>query len=250
VDAAIDVSVNPARLLSRKQAALLAALILALAAVALWVLQPLAFLPWSGTVHPSLLPQVLTGALLGGVALLAPFLIESSSAQALSSRIGRAAYIALWIGVMELFALLVSSRLVPLETLVILAVTACLGALAFGFQMAAAAFPGVYTGGVFLWLIGLPVLAYFTAEIAMMIPAHAAWGSENSGVYAIVRSMLNLSPSTFVIALLNGVQADGSEVSWWLPLAGIATMVAVSILVLARQKLRIEQSSEVHSVQS
>jgi len=235
---------DPFRLLLGRHSVLLGLLALSLAWVCLWVLLPVAFLPWSGTVHSSLLPQVLTGVLLGGAALLAPFML---CAEALPRRIARAGYVSLWIASIELFALLVSSRLVPLETPFILAVSVLLGGFAFTFQTMAAAFPRAFSGVIFAWLIGLPVLAYFSAEIVMMIPGTSQWLVDGGGIHGWVRWMLHLSPSTFVMAVLNGIQADGSEVACWGPLAAFTALPLISILVLARRKVGVEHVSVINA---
>ncbi|HYF49459.1 MAG TPA: hypothetical protein VEJ63_08640 [Planctomycetota bacterium] len=239
-----DISSAPAtdtfRLLSARHLFILGMTVLLLALAGVWVLQPVALLPWSGTVHSALLPQILTGVLLGALAVLSPFFSAGKRDEPFGRQLLQIVCLCAWIAVIELFVLLVSSRLVPLEASTIAAVTVTMALLAFVFQLLSRAFPKAFATLMFLWLIGMPVMAYFTAEIYMMtLSGNAIWaevaGPGGETIRALVRWLLNLSPSTFVSAMLNGVQADGSDLSLW-PYVAFAGAAVAGMLVLARQK--------------
>src|SRR3569623_1186600 len=100
-------------------ALLLGLMALLQALTAVWVLQPLRYLPYSGTMHSLALPHVLCGVQLGLAALFAPFF--GSSTEVWWHAPLRAVYSALWSGVVLLFGLLVAARVAPLEITAVLA---------------------------------------------------------------------------------------------------------------------------------
>jgi hypothetical protein len=226
------------KLILPRQALLLGVTALLQALATLWVLQPLRFLPYSGTVHSLLLPQVLCGLSLGLGALFAPFCVDRACS--LGQSLLRALYVSVWTGVILLFGLLVASRLAPLEIAVITGAAALLAGFNFVFQLLALALPRAYSGIVVLWIIVLPCAAYFIAEIYLMQAGRQVWGDLNTPASHAARSLvhwlLNLSPGTLLLSLTGAGLVDGGEVQWLVPLILMGFITTACILVLAYGK--------------
>jgi hypothetical protein len=247
------------RLLLPRQALLLGLMMLCLAGVCLWMLIPtlssssessasastLSTVPnflWSGTVSVSLLAHVLTGVLILLLSLLAPFLIGTQSEdESLRHRLTRMVYLSLWVAVLEFFVLLVASRITPLETLAMLKTTAMVAFLSITLQLLAATFTRAYTGIVFLWMVAMPVSAYFMAEIFLMSPAGGRGWQEVSSpeiqtLHDTLHRLLNLSPGTFILGIFDGKHVDNSAIRWGYPLTLFTAACLLSILILARRR--------------
>lgn len=226
------------KLILPRQALLLGVMALLQALATVWVLQPLPFLPYSGSVHSLRLPQVLCGVSLGLTVLFAPFFGDTSSTPLQS--IVRALYGAVWTGVILLFGLLVASRLAPLEITAIVGSAGLMAGFSFVFQLLALSLPRAYTAIAVVWTIIMPSAAFFIAEIYLIQVMRQSWGElttpQTESVRALVHWLLNLSPGPLLVSIANAGLLDGGEAQWSVPLALMGVITTACILVLAYAK--------------
>ena len=214
------------------------ALMLALAGVlqglgACWITGALgASLPFSGTIPLRLLPHILCGLAVTLTALFAPL---STAPDEKRLTLAQAVFAALFQGTMYQFFVLVCARLVPLDPGGIVMSAVILALVAFCCQMLSDVASRAYAGIVFLWVIGLPLLAYMTADIFLSGPGSTkGWmpGDDASPpIYTLIHGALNLSPATAMAAALDGALPDGSAASGWMTLT-LLTLASAGLAAL------------------
>jgi hypothetical protein len=171
-------------------------------------------LPGAGWMDAATLPLALCATAVLGVLFFAPFVVNERSADA------AVLYAAFWPAVLLFFFLRLSSRLSPLP----FAPCVEAGALFFFFALSllqtARAWPRAFAGIAFGWVVALPVLAYFFAELTLIGTGGVGWAQQSGPavepIKSVVRALLQLSPFPAIFGALNGRLFDGSEalVGW------------------------------------
>ena len=221
-------TVVPTRWLSRRAfaalvfAALVQAVLIVLAALNPWPTCPVFKL--LTTVN---LPSMLAGSSVALALMLAPVLAASPEISTLhiparkeSRQVGaRALFTGCWLAATSLFFLLVASRLTPVESEHLLQAALVLAATATLAAAFAAFFPQAYTGLVFFWALALPFLAYLLTEMFLGMPQGAlGWGRgtapETLRLKSCVHALLEFSPGTAMVGLVQGHLPGGGEMGW------------------------------------
>jgi hypothetical protein len=233
---------QPVRLLSARTAVALAGVTLLQSAVACWALtEPLAWLPFSGLLPLSILPQTLCGVAMGLAAFMAPLMISQDETQSSWKQLlARDAFKAAWHAIVLGFVLMVCSRLVPLEAENVLRPLLLVTMSGLTFALLARVLPQAYPGIIFTWLVALPIVAYFFAEIFLSTPAGDRGWAESTGWAAdaartTMHWLLSVSPGTAAVGALNGYLADGTAYSTFASVLLFGGVTLILVLALVRQ---------------
>src|SRR5262249_28804543 len=160
----------------------------------------------------SSLPHILCGLTIALAALATPFLAGNSSERPRLT-LFQALFAALWQSGMFCFFLMVCGRLSPLQPGGIALASMWAAAFAFCALRLYEVASGAYAGLMFFWVIAVPMIAYFTADVFADKAGPNGWQpyEANSPVYAFVHALLNFSPGTATAAALDGALPDGAN---------------------------------------
>ncbi len=233
------------RFLPARLALILAAIALCEGLTACWITGALgSWLPLSGMIPLSSLPHILCGLTIALAALATPFLVGNSSDRPRLT-LFQALFAALWQSGMFCFFLMVCGRLSPLQPGGIALAAMWAAAFAFCCLMLCELAPRAYSGVMFFWVIAMPMVGYFTADVFADKASSNGWQpyEANSSVYAFVHALLNFSPGTATAAALDGALPDGNSAAPWPGLIAVGILAALLALLNYRRALSPDSSA-------
>lgn len=167
------------------------------------------------------LPASLSAATLSLALLLAPAWSEDLRARGESSlqQTGRFAFLSLWQAAALGFFLLISARVVPLDSGAIVRAALILGATAWLALAVSRRWPRAYLGLALFWVVALPMSAFIVVEVFISTPNGSLGWSRAKGpgvetFRSTVEWLLRFSPGTAIVGTLQGHLPGDAPCGW------------------------------------